>query len=52
MKTYIAHTIFVLINLMTLGYAASTAQINVLYILLACIAILLNYHCLIPNNKQ
>lgn len=50
MKRYFAHSICAGISISTLAYAAMTPDLNLLIVVFACAAILLNYRLLIPNN--
>ena len=50
MKRYFAHSICAGIGIGTLTYAAMTPDLNLLIVVFACAAILLNYRLLIPNN--
>ena len=50
MKRYFAHSICVGIGISTLTYAAITPDLNLLIVVFACAAILLNYRILIPND--
>ena len=52
MKKYFAHGIFIIISFMTLTYVASHDHINLLYIVLACAAIIINYQLLIPHQSK
>lgn len=52
MKKYIADFNFYLITALTLLYAATTVELNLLYILMACIAILINYYYLVDRINQ
>ena len=50
MKRYFAHSICAGIGIGTLTYAAITPNLNLLIVVFACAAILLNYRLLIPND--
>ena len=53
MKKYLAHLIFIIIASATLIYAVLAPQMALVYVILACAAIWLNFYLLIDRlNKQ
>ena len=53
MKKYLAHLIFIIIASATLIYAVLTPQMALVYVVLACAAIWLNFYLLIDRlHKQ
>lgn len=50
MKRYFSHTISAGISISTLACASMTPDLNLLIVVFACAAILLNYRLFIPND--